>query len=119
MAGRGTRYEPRRRGFQEAAVGPEARAAVTEVAVIAQGVAEGLAAEFADTGNYAGSFEIHQDTITDPVGQYPHRRAAAVLENTAGYALIVEIGHEDPTTGRAVEGHHVLGRTLDIISEAT
>jgi hypothetical protein len=110
-----SRFEINRRGFAECAIGPEVKAAVMAIAEKAKAQAEALATEFAQTGNYANSFEVFEETVTDG-DKYHHPRAAAILENTASYADVVEAGHLDKITGREISGHHVLQRTLDALA---
>lgn len=103
------RYQADHDGLNEIARSPEVRAALAAVAMKAKGIAEGLSADFTDTGDYASSFKIESDTI-EWTGEYPGRRAAAYLVNDSDHATAVEWGNS-----RNHKPHHVLGRTLGML----
>lgn len=85
------------------ATSPEVAAAVMEKAKEAQGIAEGLSADFTKTGDYEASFHTRLE-------DNPHlsQRASAILENTSDHAQAVEWGNE-----HFPNPHHVLKRTKD------
>lgn len=102
-------FQADRDGINEIARSPEMRAAELAVAMKAKGIAEGLAADFTDTGDYARHFKIKQEII-EWKGQYPGRRAATYLVNDSDHAAAVEWGNS-----RNHKPHHVLGRTLGML----
>lgn len=102
-------FQADRDGINEIARSPAMRAALAAVATKAKGIAEGLSADFADTGDYASHFKVEADTI-EWRGEYPGRRAAAYLVNDSDHAVAVEWGNS-----RDHKPHHVLGRTLGML----
>jgi hypothetical protein len=100
-------------GFRAMAVGPELRAAVQAEAERAMVIAQGLAADFTDTGEYEASFEVHTETQTLRTGFGSHPVAAAILENTSDHAVALEWGNEHVPVP-----HRVPGRTLDGLGHA-
>lgn len=102
-------YEADHDGLNEIARSPAMRAALAAVATKAKGIAEGLSADFADTGDYARSFKVEAETI-EWRGEYPGRRAAAYLVNDSDHAVAVEWGNS-----KDHKPHHVLGRTLGML----
>lgn len=103
-------YNPDHDGLNEIARSPAVRAALAAVANKGKAIAEGLSADFADTGDYASHFKVEAETI-EWRGEYPGRRAAAYLVNDAPYAAAVEWGNS-----RDHKPHHVLGRTLGMLN---
>lgn len=98
-------YKPNPEWIAKMAIGPEIRSVLREVAEKGQGIAEGLAQDFKITGDYAGSFQVRDETIAW-TGKYPGPRAAEQLVNTSDHAVAVEFGNE-----HVPRPHHVLGRT--------
>lgn len=91
-------------GFAAMAVGPEIRHALMEVGKKGKAFAESISPR--DTGRYADSFELVEDT-TLTFGRSPH--AEVILRNTAPYAAAVEWSNGEHAA--AGQGHRVLGRT--------
>lgn len=99
------------KAFIELAVGPEVRAACMAEVAKAKAIAEALAAEFTDTGDYASSFDTEDVTVVG-IGREP--RGGARLVNSSNHATAVELGPYKTT----VTGHRVLGRTLEALGGA-
>lgn len=101
MAGQDVIYEPPT-GPEWAALAtnPMLVAALATTAQRGKMIAEILAADFAQSTNYARSFDVRMDVATfDRI----EPRAVALLVNTAPYAAAVE------------DRHHVLARTRDLL----
>lgn len=94
-------------GLSAVLVGPDIRESLTAVAELGKEFAETISPR--RTGHYAGSFEVHDDTIEFSGGP----RAAATLINTAGYSAAVEWGYKGRAGDPTSSAHRVLGRTLD------
>jgi hypothetical protein len=97
-------YQPNNAGFQEAALGPEIRAALQAIGEKAKATAEALAQDFRVSGDYASSFVLSESSSI----QGRNRRAMVQLENTSPHAAAVEWGNAHDH-----RAHRVLGRTLD------
>jgi hypothetical protein len=96
-----TQYEPPSAAEWHAiANGAEIRAALNSIAAKGQSFAESISPR--RTGDYQTHWEIHQAEV--PFGGRP--RAAVELANTSDHAILVEL----------VDGHRVLGRTLDYLN---
>lgn len=104
-------FKPNSAAFRAMAVGPEVRAACTEIAEKAKGIAEALAQDFRVSGDYAASFVVSTDTVPLRTAFGSHDVAAGTLTNTSPHAAAVEYGNADDN-----RAHHVLGRTLDALS---
>jgi hypothetical protein len=106
-------FKPNHAGFQAIAVGPEVAAVVTAIATKGLAIAEGLAADFIKTGDYAEGFEVRTEISELKTGFGSHPVVVGVLENTSGHAAAVEWGNKHDN-----KAHHVLGRTLDGLASA-
>lgn len=104
-----------RDGWRKIALSAPIRKIVHDVAEHhARPIAERLAAEFTDTGNYLRSFHVNDTQIVAGPPQWKMLRAAAQLYNNAtnpgddqSYAHAVEVGNYiNPN------GHHVFSKTL-------
>ena len=98
-------------GFKALAVGPEIAAAVEAIATKGLAIAQGFAEDFAVTHGYADSFVVRTEDTTLKTGFGSHAVVAGILENTSGHAAAVEWGNTNDS-----RDHHVLGRTLDALS---
>lgn len=98
-------------GFKEMSIGPEIARVVEEIATKGLAIAEGLALEFTDSGDYLKSFNVGVEITDLHTGYGSHPVVTGVLENTSGHAAAVEWGNKHDH-----RAHHVLGRTLDGLS---
>lgn len=81
---------------------PGMGAAMVQAAEVGRRYAESIAPR--DTGEYARSFQVRQETVRFR-GRFAGNRAGAVLENTSDHAAAVEWG----------QGRHVLARAATVI----
>lgn len=95
-----------RSGIARCAVGPELRNAVNDNTEQMRRHARALAERFTDTGRYRDSFQVVPGFETLPV-EWPMRRVAADLVNTAPYSRTVEVGRGNRPARR------VFGDTLE------
>lgn len=86
-------YEPSKAGIARAAVGPELRRAVDDVAHLAKAYAEGISPDPEDFDAYVTKFEVRSDLMFGYPDRYPMTRVAGVLLNTANGAILVEVGN--------------------------
>lgn len=102
-------YKPNDAGLRALLLGPEVRSVLRAQATKAMAVAQADAASFADTGQYAASFQVTDTTTT--IRGFP--RAAARLENTSDHAAAVEWGYHGRQGSASTSAHRTLGRALD------
>jgi hypothetical protein len=101
------RYTPSKPGIARAAVGPELRHAVDDVAHLAQAYAESISPAPGDFDDYLTKFEVRQELMFGYPDRYPMTRVSGVLINTSRAAILVEVG------SAKVPEHGVLEKTLD------
>lgn len=106
-------FRPNQAGFRQIANSPEMRAALKAVAEDAKAYAESISQDFRDTGDYADSFEVTEETVDFTETRFSGPRAAARLTNTSDHAAAVEWGNE-----HSHRNHRVLGRTLDHLDQS-
>lgn len=95
-------YKPDRAGMDALVQSLDMGRAMVQVAEVGRRWAESAAPR--DSGEYAGSFQVRQETVRFR-GRFSGDRAGAVLENTAPHAAAVEWR----------QGRHVLARAVDVI----
>lgn len=107
-------FIPDHAGLAEIVVGPEITEALQSITEKAKGIAEGLSADFADTGDYESSFvtEVAIQGLPAAGSSQAHLAAVGTLLNTSGHAVAVEYGFEGRSDRPTKKAHRVLGRTL-------
>src|SRR5262245_4643936 len=98
------RYVPDHQGVAALLVAPQMQATMLLYGHQAKGFAESIAATYAETGDYARSFDVEVEIVDG--------RATAILSNDDPGAATIEWGRRHP---RVTEGHHTLSRTVDWI----
>ncbi len=101
-----TRFIPDSAGLQEVAVSDEMAAAMLAAAEEGRTVAEGFAADFTVTGEYAEHFNTFTRIVPLITSFGGHEVAAGILANDSEHAAAVEYGN-----ARDRKPHFVLSRT--------
>lgn len=107
-------FIPDKEGLGAILVGEEISAIVLEIAEKAKGIAEGLSADFAVTGEYESSFVASAEVTSLPSAgsSQAHEAAVGTLTNTSGHAVAVEYGFAGRADNPTRKAHRVFGRTL-------
>lgn len=106
-------------GLAKILIGPEITESLGSITEKAKGIAEGLSADFVDTGEYEGSFvtEVAIQGLPPAGSSRAHLAAVGTLLNTSDHAVAVEYGFEGRSDRPTKKAHRVLGRTLAALEE--